>query len=616
MEYSYSPDEYLKLIREYEALERMSFSSEDDRDTVIGVLEERSKGKREVAKTANAMIREYVETFEQHPEELTDEDAKKLEALQEGLTDPKTGRELDLGIMLRIMRILKDHYRRADRLHEYIKALRQCIMLDRLLVFNHMSTSCDSPYFNECEDLSERFFELPEEDRVLLFSTLYWICIDHEDDRIEGGMRHPIDKFLKIDEKLHALLGERYEEYFEKADPSGIARNSISMMLEHFLWMTRHKLTPDVERFRPHMERYSAILREKLASMDAMSITKLSLEDTILHADYQLGKITIDELLNSLTRLQSEVGEDESPSVQAARLGKTNYHYLVFLHRFSGYDRETIIKMSRERVREAFPRILKITREVNNSRFNMYLMLFILGASYTSRFEDFSNLLLELTVYSDKALYVHTEMVKEISLVLFDHMIETSPEVFEGVAGRDAAYIQSHKQEMRELLSDCCMFHDTGKFFMLDIVGNSMRRLTDEEFAIIRTHPIAFEEFSRDWMEQDERLHCIRDCAEMHHLWHDGTRGYPTYLKHTKNRPFVDILAIADSLDAATDIYGRPYRLTKTLEDLIGEFKDGSGTRYGPEAVSALSDDSVREKLRHLITEGRKDIYYRIYSSK
>ena len=89
--------------------------------------------------------------------------------------------------------------------------------------------------------------------------------------------------------------------------------------------------------------------------------------------------------------------------------------------------------------------------------------------------------------------------------------------------------------------------------------------------------------------------------------------GYP-YTRHTYNRPFVDILAIADSIDAATDIYGRPYRTTKSLDDLIEEFIKGQGTRYGVEPVEALKDQEVKEKLQYLITEGRKEIYYQIYA--
>ena len=166
---------------------------------------------------------------------------------------------------------------------------------------------------------------------------------------------------------------------------------------------------------------------------------------------------------------------------------------------------------------------------------------------------------------------------------------------------------------MRKLLSDCCMFHDIGKFFMLDLVENSMQKLTYDEFEIIKEHPSHFENIFQVIDDTDEKLLCIRDCALTHHLWHDGTKGYPN-IAQTKNRPFADILAVADSIDAATDFFGRPYNLGKNIDELIKEFQSQSGTKYGKEVVDILSVPFVRDKLQYWITEGRKDIFYRIYA--
>ena len=166
---------------------------------------------------------------------------------------------------------------------------------------------------------------------------------------------------------------------------------------------------------------------------------------------------------------------------------------------------------------------------------------------------------------------------------------------------------------MRALLDDCCMYHDLGKFWMIDLTENSLRRLTDDEFKIIKEHPQRFEDVYAHLDEDDERFMCIHDCALTHHLWHDGTRGYPN-VPQTKNRPFADILAVADSIDAATDFLGRPYNSGKTIDQLIEEFRAGAGTHYGPAACDALSVPEVRDKLEYLITEGRREIYYRIYA--
>ena len=43
MEYSYAPDEYLKQLKAYYALEKLSFSQDDGRETVLNM---RRKGRK------------------------------------------------------------------------------------------------------------------------------------------------------------------------------------------------------------------------------------------------------------------------------------------------------------------------------------------------------------------------------------------------------------------------------------------------------------------------------------------------------------------------------------------------------------------------------------------
>lgn len=73
MTYTYPPEEYARQLHTYYALEKLSFSPEDSRETILRALEERSAKKREIADVANTMIREYIETFEADPEAMTAE---------------------------------------------------------------------------------------------------------------------------------------------------------------------------------------------------------------------------------------------------------------------------------------------------------------------------------------------------------------------------------------------------------------------------------------------------------------------------------------------------------------------------------------------------------------
>ena len=612
MVYAYPSEEYARQLAAYIELEKLSFSPEDSREFVLSKLEERSAKKRVIASTVNTIVREYIETFESDPESLTAEDAEKLEAFFSSLTDQKTLQNQDLGITLRLARLLKSYYGRTGDLNGYVRALQDCVSIEAKLFGNHSNDYRGSSYTEECLHLAERMDELPEDARAAFFETLYMLCCYHEKGAQVQGTTRPLELFLRVDDFLREHVGEDDPALREATGSLRVSYNVLLLFIAYCLWENRCGRAPETDRYLSRIERCSAVVRRQLDAPD-FAAQRPSFESVLLQTDYHLGRITAEMLLDGLTELQAQAAENDNPAVQAAGLAHINYHYLLYLYFFSGYTPEKIAEMSRRRIQETLPRILQITRMINNVNFNLYMILFIAGASYTSRFEELSSLLLEMTVYSDKALFIHTAMVREVSRAIFDYLLETAPEVFNGVAGHDTAFIRSHPGEMKALLDDCCMFHDIGKFFMLDVVENSMRRLTDDEFRLIRSHPGAFEDIDENWALRDERLRCIHDCALTHHLWHDGTRGYPS-VPQTKNRPFADILAIADSLDAATDFLGRPYNSGKTIDQLIAEFQAEAGTKYGPEAAAALSVPAVRDRLQYLITEGRRDIYYRIYA--
>lgn len=611
MKYTYPIEEYVKQLKDYNELEAMTFSPEDSRESVIARLEERSAKKRVIADVANTMIREYIELFEKEPEKVTEEDAELLDSFADLLyPDGATARAVgvtDYGIYFRIGKILVNYYRGKGDPNKLIYALNRCSNGHMQLVNGHAFAVKDSLFRDECIDLARRYLdsdELEEKARTKLLVLL-------ARESLTGEEHFPADRFKLI---LDTILTHVHEPRtgYETLCLLFFITTVLQLLREHCVWAHDNDETFDTESVNPLILDLCNILRDMINETPALDENG----DTtvfILCAEYFTGDISLDKLLDEITRLQKAASERSDPTMQAQGLGFFNHIYLNTLYRFSDKPKEEIVRLSRERINEALPKLLNVTRQINNVIFNRYIVEFLNAASLTGSFDEFAQIILESTVYADKALYIHTAMVREMSRAIFDHMIETTPEVFDGVAGKDAQYIREHKDEMKQLLDDCCMFHDIGKFFMLDIVENSMRRLTDDEFDIIKEHPGHFEHIYQIIEDQDERVHCIRDCALTHHLWHDGTRGYPK-VAQTANRPFADILAIADSIDAATDFLGRPYNSGKTIDQLIKEFQADAGTHYGPEAAAALSAPEVRDKLQYWITEGRKDIYYRIYA--
>lgn len=101
--------------------------------------------------------------------------------------------------------------------------------------------------------------------------------------------------------------------------------------------------------------------------------------------------------------------------------------------------------------------------------------------------------------------------------------------------------------EDRELATSCGLFHDIGKLMIPENIIKKPSKLTDEEYDIIKTHPIAGYRILKG---QDINQH-IKNSALMHHERCDGG-GYPLGIKSDKIDRFAKIVSIADVYDAMT----------------------------------------------------------------
>ena len=196
MTFTYPPEEYMELLEAYNELESMTFSPEDSRETVISKLAGRSAKKREIADKANAMVREYAETFEKDPAALTAEAAEALQAFLERLF-PKgssTNKSVtDHGVMLRIARLLLGYYRQSEDWDLYANALHQCGLMFEVLINRHNVQTCDSPYIGDVLELARRLEagELSENARNTVMKMLPWTTVTSPE-------HFPVERYRRI----------------------------------------------------------------------------------------------------------------------------------------------------------------------------------------------------------------------------------------------------------------------------------------------------------------------------------------------------------------------------------------------------------------------------------
>ena len=150
-----------------------------------------------------------------------------------------------------------------------------------------------------------------------------------------------------------------------------------------------------------------------------------------------------------------------------------------------------------------------------------------------------------------------------------------------------------------ENLRRAALMHDIGKIGIPDAILNKPSRLTDEEYAIMKSHVTRGAEILKDFT----MIEHVVDGARYHHEKYDGT-GYPDGLKGEEIPLYGRIIGVADAFDAMTA--NRIYRKQMDFGYVFNEMKNGRGTQFDPQIVDIL--------LR-LIDEGKIDLN-KLYSVK
>lgn len=157
--------------------------------------------------------------------------------------------------------------------------------------------------------------------------------------------------------------------------------------------------------------------------------------------------------------------------------------------------------------------------------------------------------------------------------------------------------------------------HDIGKVGVSEEILDKTEKLTDEEWAEIKEHPVKGAEI----ISHLEFLEKIVDWVKYHHKWYNGA-GYPTNGVDGSGIPIeAAIIAVADAFDAMTDdreltlkwkcdscgfepaenerpikcpVCGaekrRTYREPKTIDEAVDELRRGAGSQFHPGVVKAF----------------------------
>ena len=190
----------------------------------------------------------------------------------------------------------------------------------------------------------------------------------------------------------------------------------------------------------------------------------------------------------------------------------------------------------------------------------------------------------------------HKKLIHEMSEV-FASCIDMKDSYTNGHSHRVAKYtamlaerMGKSKEEIEELYH-IALLHDIGKISIPDRVLNKPDRLTDEEFAVMKSHSARGFEILKD-ITIDPALALG---AGYHHERIDG-KGYPNGLTGDEIPEVAQIIAVADTFDAMYST--RPYRKRLPLDTVAAEIQKAAGTQLNPQVVDVFMQ---------LVREGKFD---------
>ena len=256
-----------------------------------------------------------------------------------------------------------------------------------------------------------------------------------------------------------------------------------------------------------------------------------------------------------------------------------------------------------------------------NSYDECMLDLFEYNFKYARGAYEKEEIVMSYLVRRQPITFIHSLMVQRIASLITVSLLKTNRELFaplkhvklstdEGPV--DYAKESDFDKAVIKYVEKAAFYHDLGKCAVSAVINMQVRPLFDDEFEIIKMHPIK----NREVLHDDPDFGIYSDVMCGHHKSFDGKSGYPASFDGTASpyKIIIDIVSIADTIDAATDILGRNYAKGKNFAKVFEEMIEGSGRRYNGQIISVLGKDvDLRNTLSRLTGAGRFDIYYNAY---
>ena len=159
---------------------------------------------------------------------------------------------------------------------------------------------------------------------------------------------------------------------------------------------------------------------------------------------------------------------------------------------------------------------------------------------------------------------------------------------------RDIARRAGFSETVQEDIYMMGLLHDVGKIGIPDAIINKPARLTDEEYSVIKSHPLMGAGILKNITEFPK----LSTGARWHHERYDG-KGYPDGISGEEIPTEARIIAVADAYDAMSS--RRSYRDVLPQAQVRAEVEKGKGTQFDPvfaDIMLSMIDEDTDYEMR------------------
>ncbi len=239
---------------------------------------------------------------------------------------------------------------------------------------------------------------------------------------------------------------------------------------------------------------------------------------------------------------------------------------------------------------------------------NLYNVLVKTLADTVDHLEDVERKGEQIERMQSGLIYILADMVESRDKCTGNHVRKTAAyvELIMQLMKENGIYADELTDEfMRDVVSSAPL-HDVGKIKVSDVILNKPGKLTDEEFAEMKTHTTAGKDIIERAIElsgESGYLNEALNLATYHHEKWDGS-GYPTGLKGDDIPLSARIMAVSDVFDALLSI--RSYKQPFSFEKAMSIIEEGIGTHFDPQIAKVFVDNP--ERVYKVAADNRKNI--------